>query len=209
MVLGLLIGVSLGAVAALRTGRPLDYIVRVLAVLGLAVPGFWVALMVLTFLARSFNWIPPLQYQSLFSHPMANIQMLGIPVIILGFNLSAVIMRLTRGSLLEVFRQDYIRTARAKGLSQATLVNRHALRNALIPVITVIGVQLGFLLGGVVVLEQIFSIPGLGNFTFQAINTRDYPAIQAAVLFIAVAFVLVNLLVDLAYVVVDPRVSLT
>ena len=205
----LVIALPLGTLSAVNRGRPLDHVVRVVAVLGQAVPNFWLALVVLTLLATQFRWVPPFTYRSILDDPLHNIQQFTLPVLILGYGLSATVMRLTRAMMLEVLRHDYVRTAYAKGLTQATVLRRHALRNALIPIITVIGAQVSALIGGTVIIEQIFSLPGVGKLTLNAIIFRDYTQLQFNVLFFAVVVVMTNLLVDVAYVYLDPRVRVS
>ncbi len=206
MAVSLLIGIPIGVMAALNRETAIDYAGRMAAAAGLALPGFWIALVALTLLARYADWVPPLQYRSLTSDPIENLKLVGIPTLVIGFGLSGIVIRLTRAAMLEVLDQDYVLTARSKGLSRRMVVTRHALKNALIPVITVVGVQLGFLLGSVVIMEQIFAVPGLGRLTFEAINGRDYPTIQAAVLLMAIIFVVVNFVIDIVYVALDPRI---
>ncbi len=203
-----LLGIPLGIVSAVRQGRAIDHVVRVFAVLGQAVPNFWTAMVALTFLSLYAGWVPPFVYRSFWTEPWHNTQQFLLPMMILGYGLAAIIMRLTRSAMLEVLRQDYMRTARAKGLGERTLIYRHALRNALIPIVTVVGTQLGALIGGTVIIEQIFSLPGIGRLTLRAIIDRDYTQLQFNVLFIASAVVLANLLVDLSYAFLDPRIRI-
>ena len=154
-----------------------------------------------------FNYYPPLNYVGFFENPIKNLEIMFLPSLILGASMAGSVMRMTRSSVLEVLRQDFIKTVRAKGASERIAIFKHALRNALIPIITLIGMQIGSLLGGAVVTEQIFSLPGLGQMTLTGINNRDYPVVQGCVLFIALIYVLVNLVVDLLYAYVDPRIS--
>jgi peptide/nickel transport system permease protein len=172
----------------------------------LSIPGFWLGTLVITFGARLFGYAPPLTYVRLTENPLQNVQIMLPPALILGAALSGTIMRLTRAQMLEVLRQDYIRTAWSKGLPQRLVVMRHAMRNAAIPVVTLIGLQVPFLFGGTVVLEQIFSVPGTGRYLISAVNTRDFPVIQAVVLMVASVVVLSNLAVDVLYSVLDPRI---
>ncbi|MFN8559557.1 MAG: ABC transporter permease [Dehalococcoidia bacterium] len=204
-----MIGIPAGVIAATRPGTLSDYLARLAAIVGLSVPGFWIATLIVVLPAVSFGWSPPVQYKPLFEDPAANLQKFIPAAFAIGVALSASVMRMTRSSLLEVMRQDYIRTARAKGLRERFVVRRHGLRNALIPVVTIMGVQAGALLGGAVIIEQIFSMPGVGRLTFEAIGRRDYTQLQANVLFIGMVFVLINLLVDLTYAWLDPRISYT
>jgi peptide/nickel transport system permease protein len=173
---------------------------------GLSIPNFWLASMLLLITSVGFGWQPNLRLVSFFEDPLTNLSQLLMPTFALSLALMAIVMRMTRSSMLEVLRQDYMQTARAKGLLPRVILVRHALKNAFIPVVTVIGIQLGALLGGVVVIEQIFGLPGIGRLLLDAISSRDYPMLQGTVLFIAVIFVGVNLLVDLLYGILDPRI---
>jgi peptide/nickel transport system permease protein len=175
-------------------------------IIGLSIPDFVLGTVFLLFLVAQFEWIPPITYARLVEDPWGNFQQFIFPAILLGFGLSASIARMTRSTMLEVLRQDYIRTAWSKGLRGRTVVLRHALRNSMIPVITIIGVQFGALLGGTVVMEVLFGMPGLGRTMVEAINQRDYPFMQAIVLVSALAYVVVNLAVDLSYGFLDPRI---
>ena len=209
VLIGLLVGLPLGILAAQRRGHAADSLLTGVSLLGISIPNFWLAtLMILTF-SLALRWLPPIGYVPFSESPVDNLRHLIMPAIALGLPLGATIMRFARSSVLEVFGHDYIRTARAKGLSQSQVVTRHALRNALIPVITVTGIQVGRLLGGAVIVEQIFALPGLGRYTFDAISMRDYPVVQGTVLVFTVFFILVNLLVDVLYGFVDPRIKLT
>ena len=179
---------------------------RVLALLGLSIPNFWLGTLLILFVSRVFQWLPPVGFTSLLDDPWRGFQTLILPAIALGTAVAAFIMRMVRSSLLEVLRQDYIRTAQAKGLLERTILYGHALKNAFIPVLTVIGVQVGYLLGGAVIIESIFSLPGMGRFLLDSISNRDYSIVQGGVLFIALVFSLVNLGVDLVYGWLDPRI---
>lgn len=208
MLIGLLIGLPLGILAAQKRGSRTDSLLTSVSLLGISIPNFWLAtLMTLTF-SLALRWLPPIGYVPFTENPFDNLRHLLMPSIALGLPLGATIMRFARSSLLEVFGQDYVRTARAKGLNQGQVVVRHALRNALIPVITIIGIQVGRLLGGAVIIEQIFALPGLGRYTFDAISMRDYPVVQGTVLVFTVVFIAVNLLVDVLYGFIDPRIKL-
>ena len=206
IVLSLLIAIPLGTISALKQDSPIDYVVRVISIGGLSLPSFWVATVLLIGFSRWLGWIPPIQYHSLMDDPWSNLRQMLLPMLVLGYALSAIVSRLTRSSVIEVLRDDYIRTARAKGLSETTVVVRHGLRNALLPVITVTGAQLGYLLGGTVIMETIFTIPGMGQYTLDAILRRDYPAVQFCVVFMAIAQILANLVTDVSYGVIDPRI---
>jgi peptide/nickel transport system permease protein len=204
--LSAIVAVPLGVISAMRRNSPLDFLVRLLAMVGLSVPNFWLAAMLLLLMGVVFRWQPSLRLVAFWEDPITNLQQLAMPTFALSLAAMAVVMRMTRSSMLEVLRQDYMQTARAKGLLPRVVMVRHALKNALIPVVTVLGVQLGGLLGGTVVIEVIFGLPGRGRLLLDAISARDYPMLQGTVLFIALMFVLVNLLVDLTYALIDPRI---
>ena len=204
--IAILISIPTGIISAIRQDTATDYVVRIIAILGLAVPGFWLGILMLTYSARWFHWTPPIGYVSFFDDPLTNLKQFIMPAFADGFMAAALTMRMMRSALLEVLRQDYIRTAWAKGLRERVVVTRHALKNAFIPVLTVIGNGIGYLLGGTVIFEQIFSLPGLGRLTFSSITLRDYPQLQANVLVIAIWFVLINLIVDVLYSYFDPRI---
>jgi len=201
------IGLPLGTLSALLHDRPIDHLIRVVAVMGLALPNFWIAIVVIVLMSRFLGYLPPTLYRHPWEDPWTNLTQMAIPAAILGINISATVMRMTRSSMLEVLRQDYIRTARSKGLHQRTIIVRHALRNALIPVLTIFGTTLSFLIGGSVLIEFIFSLPGVGGLTLTAIQRRDYVQIQLNVLFIAVVLIFMNLIVDLLYGWLDPRLQ--
>ncbi len=206
--LALLIGIPQGIFASLGRRPFWDLANRVIGLLGLSLPQFWLAaLMVLAF-SGFRGWIPMGNFVSFAANPLRNIQMLLLPSLAIGIGLAAVIMRYTRNSMLEVLQMDYIRTARAKGLTRRVVILRHALKNAILPVITVAGFNTGYLLGGAIVIEEVFALPGMGRLALYAIYQRDYPVIQGIVLVIATLFVLVNLLTDLIYALVDPRIRL-
>jgi peptide/nickel transport system permease protein len=206
-VIQLLIAVPVGVLSATQQDKPIDQISRLLATLGTAVPDFWLATIVLVFLASFIGWIPPLGgVASLWKEPMVNLQQFFLPALILGISGAASLTRMTRNTLLEVIREDYVRTAFAKGLAEKSVWYGHAIKNAMIPVITNAGSHLGFLLGGTVIIESIFSLPGVGLLTLHAIQHRDVPQLELNVLFLAFVFVLVNLLVDLSYGWLDPRI---
>jgi peptide/nickel transport system permease protein len=206
IVLGLVIAIPIGVLSATRQDTTPDYVGRVVAVSGLSMPEFWLGTLVITFAAIWFNWIPPIGYVSLWDSPWRNLQQFLIPAAILGFRLSAATMRMTRSTVLEVLREDYVRTAWAKGLAGKIVVYKHALKNALIPVVTIVGGQLGTLLAGTVVIETIFALPGMGRLTFEAILYRDYPIVQTNVMLVAATLVTLNLIVDLTYAWLDPRI---
>jgi peptide/nickel transport system permease protein len=206
MVVALAIGVPVGILSAVFRNTPGDYVARLLAILGLSAPDFWVATLAITFLAIQFKWIPPVKYQPLWVDPVSNLQQFALPALVIGYRLSASIMRMTRSTLLEVLREDFVRTARSKGLRERAVVMRHALKNAFLPVITIMGGQVAFLLGGAVIIEQIFVLPGMGRLAIQGLTFRDYPLVQTLVMVFATIVLLANLLVDISYAWLDPRI---
>jgi peptide/nickel transport system permease protein len=206
MILGLLIAIPIGVLSATRQDTPPDYAGRVVAVAGLSLPDFWLGTLVITFAALWFNWIPPIGYASFWESPWQNLQQFMLPAAVLGYRLSSATMRMTRSTVLEVLREDYVRTAWAKGLAGRIVVYKHALKNALIPVITIVGGQLGTLLAGTVIVETIFALPGMGRLTVEAILYRDYPVVQTNVMLVAATLVSLNLIVDMTYAWLDPRI---
>jgi peptide/nickel transport system permease protein len=206
MVIALVVAIPLGVASAANRGRTSDAVSRVVALLGLSIPNFWLGTLLILFVSLVLHWLPPVGFVSLLDNPWLGLQTLILPALALGTAVAAFIMRMVRSSLLEVLRQDYIRTAYAKGLKDGGVLYRHALKNAFIPVLTVIGVQIGYLLGGAVIIESIFSLPGMGRFLLDSISNRDYSIVQGGVLFIALIFCLVNLSVDLVYAWLDPRI---
>jgi peptide/nickel transport system permease protein len=206
MILGLVIAIPIGVLSATHQDRLSDYVGRVVAVSGLSMPEFWLGTLVITFAAIWFHWMPPIGYVSFWESPWKNLQQFLVPAAILGFRLSAATMRMTRSTVLEVLREDYVRTAWAKGLAGKIVVYKHALKNALIPVVTIVGGQLGVLLAGTVVVETIFALPGMGRLTVEAILYRDYPVVQTNVMLVAGTLVTLNLLVDMTYAWLDPRI---
>ena len=206
MILGLVIAIPIGVLSATHQDRFSDYVGRVVAVSGLSMPEFWLGTLVITFAAIWFHWMPPIGYVSFWESPWKNLQQFIVPAAILGFRLSAATMRMTRSTVLEVLREDYVRTAWAKGLAGKIVVYKHALKNALIPVVTIVGGQLGVLLAGTVVVETIFALPGMGRLTVEAILYRDYPVVQTNVMLVAGTLVTLNLLVDMTYAWLDPRI---
>jgi peptide/nickel transport system permease protein len=201
-----IVGLSTGIVSGLRQNTPLDYAARLVAIAGLSIPNFVLGTVLLLILGLHFHWSPGIIYTPLTEDPVANLKMLFLPAIISGFSASASVARLTRSSLLEVLRQDYIRTAWAKGLRARSVVLRHALRNALAPVVTILGLQLGSLLAGAVIAETIFNLPGLGTAFLASIQRRDYIYLQSFTVIVATSLCCANLVVDLCYVWLDPRV---
>ena len=201
----ILFGVPLGVISAVKQNSGLDYVLRVISLSGLSMPAFWLGLLILMAFVKFFSTIP------IYTDPphgfWNNLWLYSVPAAAVGFRSSALVMRLTRSSMLEVLRQDYIRTARAKGASDSTVNYHHALRNAILPVVTVIGLEAAFLMGGLIVTETVFNIPGVARFLVEAIRWRDYPIVQNLVMFIAAVAVSINFLVDLLYAVLDPRIK--
>jgi peptide/nickel transport system permease protein len=206
LVLSSLIAIPLGVISALSPNGWADLCARFLGLVGLSVPNFWLATILILVASFQFRWSPALIYVPPTQDPLANLQQMLLPTISLAVFLTAIVMRMTRSTVLEVLGEDYVRTAFAKGLHERVVITRHVLRNALIPVITIIGLQAGTLLGGVVVIEQLFGLPGLGWTLLNGIYQRDYPVVQGTVLFFALVFALTNLLVDLTYAQLDPRI---
>jgi len=202
-----LLGVPTGVISAIRQDRPLDYVLRVLSLAGLSMPSFWLGMLVILLLVRSLGWIPSMTYVSPFDDLGANLFQFVLPALAVGYRSSALIMRITRSAMLEVLREDYIRTAWAKGQRETLVVWRHALKNASLPVITLIGIEFAFLIGGLIVTETVFNLPGVARYLVDAIQVRDYPIVQNLVMLIAVVVVLANLTVDLLYTWLDPRIK--
>jgi peptide/nickel transport system permease protein len=205
-VVATVLAIPLGIVAALRQDTWVDYFVRVFSIAGLAMPSFWLGILLILTLLVFFKWLPPMVYTPFWVNPWQNLAQLVWPAVAVGYRYSAVATRMTRSAMLEVLREDYIRTARAKGLFQKLILSRHALKNALLPVLTVIALEFAFLLGGLVVTEQVFNLNGLGLLFVQAIAHRDYTLTQALVLLVATAFIVMNFFVDLAFAWIDPRI---
>lgn len=199
------IGIMMGLLSAVLQNSKVDYTSRFISIVWLSLPGFWLGTMLIIFGARWFGWVPPVRYQSITANPAQNLELFLPAAFVLGMHTSAVVMRYTRSALLDVLRQDYIRTANAKGLGSRVVYLRHALRNALLPVVTVAGLQFAVLLGGTVTLETVFNLPGIGRMLIDAVRNRDYPVVQGAVLYISLAVILVNLLVDISYAALNPR----
>jgi peptide/nickel transport system permease protein len=200
------LAIPFGLLAAVHRDGWIDYVIRVVSIGGLAIPSFWVGILVILFLVIYFGWGPPLEFTPPWVDPWANLQQMVWPVVTVGYRYAAVTARMTRSTLLEVMREDYIRTAWAKGLRERAVVVRHALKNAMLPVVTLIGTEFAFLIGGLVVTETVFTLNGVGRFVVDAVAHRDYPVVQALVFLIALGFVLVNLLIDLSYAWFDPRI---
>ena len=206
MVVAVVLGVPTGVISAVRQDTGLDYVLRVLSLAGLSMPSFWLAMVIILGLVAWFGWIPPMTYVRPSENFWLHVVQFTLPALAVGYRSSALIMRMTRSSLLEVLREDYIRTAWAKGQVGRVVIWRHALKNAILPVVTVIGIEFAFLIGGLVVTETVFNLPGVARFLVQAILWRDYPIVQNLVMFIAIIVILSNLLVDMLYGVLDPRV---
>jgi len=202
-----LLGVPFGVISAVRRGRPIDYVLRVVSLAGLSMPSFWLGMIVILILVRSLGWIPSMTYVSPFDDLGANLFQFVVPALAVGYRSSALIMRITRSTMLEVLREDYIRTARAKGQRQTMVVWRHALKNASLPVVTIIGIEFAFLIGGLIVTETVFNLPGVARYLVDAIQFRDYPIVQNLAMLIAVVVVFANLSVDLLYTWLDPRIK--
>jgi peptide/nickel transport system permease protein len=207
LVFSVLLGVPTGVISAVRRGRPLDYALRVLSLAGLSMPSFWLGMIVILLLVRSVGLIPSMTYVSPFDDLRANLFQFLLPALAVGYRSSALIMRITRSAMLEVLGEEYIRTAWAKGQRETSVVWRHALKNASLPVVTLIGIEFAFLIGGLVVTETVFNLPGVARYLVDAIQFRDYPIVQNLAMLIAVVVVLANLAVDLLYSWLDPRIT--
>jgi peptide/nickel transport system permease protein len=205
-ILAVLIALPLGTVAALYKDTWVDHIIRVFAIAGLAVPSFWLGMLIILTLLYVYNWIPPLTYVPIYEDPWRNLAQLIWPALAVGYRYSAVATRMTRSTLLEVLQEDYIRTARAKGVFERLVVSRHAMRNAMLPVVTVIGLEFAFLIGGLVVTEQVFNLNGIGKLFVETVTRADYTMVQALVMLVATFFILINFVVDLLYAALDPRI---
>ena len=205
-IVAVLLALPLGVIAALKQDTWIDYAVRIFSIAGLAVPSFWLGIVFILLLLTIFKWLPPMVYTPFWVDPWQNLQQLIWPALAVGYRYSAVATRMTRSAMLEVLREDYIRTARAKGLVQQLILSRHALKNAMLPVMTVVGVEFAFLIGGLVVTEQVFNLNGLGLLFVQAVSHRDYTLIQALVMLVAGIFIFMNFLLDVMYAWLDPRV---
>ena len=203
---GLCLALPIGVLSAIRQDTLKDYAARSLAIMGLSFPGFWKATLIIVFSSIWFGWAPPLQFTPFTQDPWQHVSQFLLPAILLAIASSAGVMRLTRALMLEVLRQDYIRTAWAKGMQERRVVLKHALKNAVIPVVTIIGIEIGQVAGGTVIFETIFGLPGMGRFLLDAINQRDYPVVQGVILLLASIIVCVNLLVDMTYAYLDPRI---
>jgi peptide/nickel transport system permease protein len=212
VVISNVIAIPLGTISALKQNSPIDLVIRVISIAGLATPSFWLGilfiLLILDLSHAVFGspWMPPIDYVPLWQDPLRNLSMVIFPALTVGYRTSAVTMRMTRSAMLEVLREDYIRTARAKGLVEKIIINRHALKNALLPVVTLIGIEAAFLIGGLVVTEQVFNLNGIGRLFVQSVQNQDYTMTQALVMLVVAAFVITNTIVDLVYAWLDPRI---
>ena len=207
-IVAVVLAIPLGVVAALKQDTWVDYAVRIFSIAGLATPSFWLGIIFILMLLVVFKWLPPMVYTPFWQNPIQNLAQLIWPALAVGYRYSAVATRMTRSAMLEVLREDYIRTARAKGLWQKLILSRHALKNAMLPVLTVIALEFAILMGGLVVTEQVFNLNGLGLLFVESVAHRDYTLTQALVLLVAFVFIFVNFLVDLAYAWLDPRIRL-
>ena len=207
LLIAVVIGLPLGVLSAVKRDSRHDYAARIGGLIGVSIPNFWLATLLLLFTSRVFGWVPPLTYVPIYEDPIANLSQFILPATAISVFTLAIVMRMVRATMLEVLGQDYVRTARAKGVKQKVVISRHALRNALIPVVTVVGFEVGILMGGSAIVEIIFGLPGLGNTLLNAIFNRDYPVVQGATMLLAFIFISANLLVDLIYGVLDPRIS--
>lgn len=205
-ILAVLISIPLGTISALYNNTWIDHIIRSFAIAGLAIPSFWLGMLIILGLLLTFNWIPPLTYTPIWEDPIKNLSQLIWPALAVGYRYSAVATRMTRSTLLEVLQEDYIRTARAKGVYERLVLSRHAIRNAMLPVVTVIGLEFAFLIGGLVVTEQVFNLNGIGKLFVETVTRADYTMVQALVMLVAAFFIAINFVVDLLYAVLDPRI---
>lgn len=209
-VLAILIAVAfavpLGVISAIKPDSFIDYFSRIIALVGISIPTFFAGLLVVLVLSRGFGWLPPLGYADLWENPLKNLQQMFLPALALGFYDMAFIARVTRSSMMEIIREDYMRTARAKGLAESIVLVRHGLKNAVLPILTISGWQFGRLFGGTVIIESIFKVPGIGTLLIETVFQRDFPTIQAIIIVIAVSIVIINLMVDLLYGLLDPRI---
>ena len=206
ILLAVVCAVPLGVLSAIKPDSPLDYLSRIFTLVGISIPTFFSGILLTLVLIRAFGWLPPLGYEDIWEDPWTNIKQLMLPALALGFYDMAFIARVTRSSMMEILREDYMRTARAKGLRELIVLSRHGLKNAVLPVLTISGWQFGRLFGGTVIIEKIFLIPGVGQLLIDAIYQRDFPTIQAVIVIVALSIVVVNLLVDLLYGWLDPRI---
>ena len=200
-----LIGIPIGVISAMRQDQWPDFLLRGFAILGLSIPGFYLATIITAILAIQFQWVPSQNYHTLWKAPLANLGQMWLPAFILSLSTSAQVMRFSRTMMLEVLRQDYVRTAWAKGLSERSVIIRHALKNAMLPVVTILGLTMAALIGGTVIFEQVFGLPGLGRYMVGAVARKDFAVVQGVTLFFAISVIFINLAVDVSYTVLDPR----
>lgn len=204
--LAVVCAVPLGVISAIKPDSPIDYVSRIFTLVGISIPTFFSGILLTLILIRAFGWLPPLGYENIWDDPWANIKQMMLPALALGFYDMAFIARVTRSSMMEILREDYMRTARSKGLRERIVLSRHGLKNAVLPILTISGWQFGRLFGGTVIIERIFLIPGVGQLLIDAVFQRDFPTIQAIIVIVAVSIVIINLLVDLLYGWLDPRI---
>lgn len=204
--LAVVCAVPLGVISAIKPDSPIDYVSRIFTLVGISIPTFFSGILLTLVLIRAFGWLPPLGYEDIWEDPWANIKQMMLPALALGFYDMAFIARVTRSSMMEILREDYMRTARSKGLRERIVLSRHGLKNAVLPILTISGWQFGRLFGGTVIIERIFLIPGIGQLLIDAVFQRDFPTIQAIIVIVAVSIVVINLLVDLLYGWLDPRI---
>ncbi len=204
--LAVICAVPLGVLSAIKPDSPIDYVSRIFTLVGISIPTFFSGILLTLILIRAFGWLPPLGYEDIWEDPWANIKQMMLPALALGFYDMAFIARVTRSSMMEILREDYMRTARSKGLRERIVLSRHGLKNAVLPILTISGWQFGRLFGGTVIIERIFLIPGIGQLLIDAVFQRDFPTIQAIIVIVAVSIVVINLLVDLLYGWLDPRI---
>lgn len=205
-IIAVLLAVPMGTLSALYRDTSLDYMLRIFSMAGLAIPAFWLGMLVILALLWAFNWVPPVTYTPFWVDPVANLSQMIWPALVVGTRYSAMVARMVRSSVIEVMREDYIRTARAKGVRERVIVTRHAMRNAMLPAITVIGLEFAFLMGGLIVTEQVFNLNGIGQLFVQAVVHRDFILVQNLVMFVAAIFIATNLVIDILYAVFDPRI---
>jgi peptide/nickel transport system permease protein len=205
-VFGILLGVPAGIIAALRQDSLWDYVVRTIGIGGLSIPGFWLATMVLVLPAFWWGWTLPIGYKTFAEDPVKHVQQILIPALVMSVALGAVLMRMTRSMMLEVLRQDFVRTASAKGLARRVVIVRHCLRNAMLPLVSIVGVQVAVLLAGTVIYETVFTLPGVGSYLYEGVLRRDYPVVQGVTVMLTVGVIFLNFVIDVSYRVIDPRV---
>jgi peptide/nickel transport system permease protein len=205
-IIAVILAVPMGTLSALYRGTSLDYMLRIFSMAGLAIPAFWLGMLVILALLWLFNWVPPVTFTPFWTDPVANLSQMIWPALVVGTRYAAMVARMVRSSVIEVMREDYIRTARAKGVRERVVVTRHAMRNAMLPAITVIGLEFAFLMGGLIVTEQVFNLNGIGQLFVQAVVHRDFILVQNLVMFVAVVFIVTNLVIDVLYAVFDPRI---